>query len=101
MNLILSFLSVQRISKNTLSEIMKYSLHQSVYILIIGKKVFLIGFYTLYNQKLTSFQVAGVSYSDEIDERLDRGVGNRGREGIGGGLGGGDSWGSDLHDDPV
>lgn len=51
--------------------------------------------------ELTSFQVTGVSYSDEMDERLDRGVGNRGREGIGGGLGGGDSWGSDLHDDPV
>lgn len=41
--------------------------------------------------KLTSFQVAGVSYSEEIDERLDKGVGKRGRDGIGGGLGGGDS----------
>jgi len=45
--------------------------------------------------------MAGVSYSDEIDERLDSGVGNRGRQGIGGGLGGGgDNCGSDLHDDP-
>lgn len=47
-----------------------------------------------------SFQVAGESYeSDETDERLDSGVGNRGLDGIGGGLGGGDSCGSDLHDD--
>lgn len=63
-----------------------------------GRKVFLD--HPSIHPLTASFQVAGESYeSDETDERLDSGVGNRGLDGIGGGLGGGDSCGSDLHDD--
>lgn len=53
----------------------------------------------IHNIILTSFHVVGASYSEEMDDRLDNGVGNLGRVGIGGGLGGGDNWGSDLHDE--